>query len=99
MHLAYRTWSRLFQVQRLEHMLPMRQDCSVLALIKAQIERLPRTPGVPGGKGTPQAWVGTQHQWLKVANRGCLAPEQAPVSARRHGTQHPHRPLTMAACV
>src|SRR5919109_4013259 len=74
-------------------MLPMGQDGSTLALIKAQIERLPRTPGVPGGKGTPQARVGAQRQRFEVGNRGCLAPEQAPVCESRYGTQHAQRPL------
>src|SRR5262249_38497756 len=63
-----------------------------LAFIKAQIERLPRMPGVPGSKGTPQAWVGAQRERFEVGNRGCLAPEQAPVCERRHGIQHAHGP-------
>jgi hypothetical protein len=56
-------------------MLPVGQDCRTLALIKTQIERLPRTPGVPRGKGTPQAWVGAQRERFEVGNRGCLALE------------------------
>src|SRR5215510_15813507 len=72
-------------------MLPMRQDCGALTLIKAQIEQLPRTPGVPGGKGTPQAWMGAQCQRFEVGNRSGLAPEQAPVCESRHGIQYAHR--------
>src|ERR1043166_1278203 len=70
----------------------MGQDCRAFALSKAQIERLPRTPGVPGGKGTPQAWVGAQRARFEVGDRGGLVPEQAPVCESRYGTQHAHRP-------
>jgi hypothetical protein len=74
-HLAHGAQGHVGQAHRLQHVLPLGQDRSTFTPVKAQIERLSRTPGVPGRKGASQAGMGTQRERFKVGNRACLAPE------------------------